>query len=60
MIHDAAATIYADSLHNHYRPFFANWQLNTPLQLDDYGTLTNNILCQLGNIRDEGIDFGEI
>lgn len=51
------AAIYTKALHDHFRPMYANWQPGSPMELGDYGLITNHIFNRIGNIRDEGLDF---
>lgn len=50
--------IYTEAVRQNLRPLFANWEPGKPVELGDYGTLVDDFLITVGNIRDLGITFG--
>jgi hypothetical protein len=45
--------IYTTALYNNFRPLYANWDPDKPVQLGDYGILRGRMWIYLGNLRDK-------
>jgi hypothetical protein len=49
--------IYTEAVRENLKPLFANWDPSKPVDLGDYGVLVDDVLINIGNIRDIGINF---
>jgi len=51
--------IYTDAVYSNLKPLYANWEPGRPVQLGDFGIMSNRTFIYLGNIQDLGIAFSE-
>jgi hypothetical protein len=45
---------FSDDLHKQWKIYFANWPVDAPVELGDYGFLDGSVFRKMGNI---GTDF---
>jgi hypothetical protein len=51
------STIYTNTIREHLKPLFANWEPDHPIKLGDFGFLRKNKFIHVGNLGDKGISF---
>lgn len=54
------ASIYTQETYSNLRPLYANWQPNNPIQLGDFGYLSDKTFIHQGNISKFGIKFERV
>lgn len=48
-----AYDVYTEAIRDHFKIFYANWPIGTPIKLGDYGTMDGRIFIPEGNITDD-------
>lgn len=51
------ANLYANAVKNNFKVLFANWEPGGPIELGDYGILSDNIFIPVGKLKNDFEEF---